>query len=170
MKSTNVTSGHIDKWETSERDGNITATSVAVRVSAKSPREVEVVVSLCLSLSSGIFVLAAVWAVACGLEHKTPLSSTRICECFVSATGFLSCRCVGGSSMRILPSLVRPSATVAIIGFVCWWAGTRITRLLFLCKLLRRKIHTSTETIDLHEDAATTAPWRLDDGCETKAE
>ena len=36
-----VTSDHIDKWETSERDGNITATSIAVKVSARSPREVD---------------------------------------------------------------------------------------------------------------------------------
>ena len=42
MKSPDVTSDHVDKWETSERDGNITATSVAVRVSARGPREVDV--------------------------------------------------------------------------------------------------------------------------------
>ena len=73
--------------------------------------------------------------------------------------------------MRILPirvQIVRPSATVAIIG-LCVGGLATASRDLFLCKVLRREIHTSTVTIDLHEDAATTAPWRLDDACETKS-
>ena len=75
MKRTNVTCDDIDKWETSERDGKITATWVAVKVSVRSPREVDVGPS-----SRSIIVLTAVWALACGLGHKTPLSSTSICE------------------------------------------------------------------------------------------
>ena len=51
MKSTNITHDDIDKWEMSERDGNITATSVAIRVSARSPTEVDLGPSCRVSMS-----------------------------------------------------------------------------------------------------------------------
>ena len=51
VKSTNITPDDIDKWETSERDGNITATSVAIRASARSPTGVDVGSSCRVSMS-----------------------------------------------------------------------------------------------------------------------
>ena len=130
MKSTNVTSDHIDQWETSERDGNITATSVAVKVGARSPREVDLGPSC-----RGIIVLTAVWASACGLEHKTPLSSTRIVSDLSPRQCSSRCRCVGGSSIRVLlirVQIVRPSAIVAIIG-LCVGGLAPVSRDCYFC-------------------------------------
>ena len=115
MKSTNVTSDYIDKWETSERDGNITATSVAVRVSARSPGKVDVGPSCLVSLS-----VTLIW-------HLSPRQCSSRCQCWWEQYHDTA------DSVQI----VRPSATVAIIClFVRWWAGHRITRLFLLCKVL----------------------------------
>ena len=107
------------------------------------------------------------------MEHETLLSLTRMCGSFVSAMVFLSVSvCWWDQDHNTADSGTDYSAfrNHGNYWFVWYGLATVSRDCYFLCKVLRQKIHTSTVTIDLHEDAATTAPWWLDDERETRPE
>ena len=135
----------------------------------------QAVVSLCLSPSfDEQSVFTAVWAQASGLEHETPLSLTRICGSFVYVMVLVSVSvCWWGAGSRYCRFGYRPfgfSQQLQLLLFLCVGGLATVIRDFFLCKVLRRTIRANTVTIDLHEDAATTAPGRLDNECEAHPE
>ena len=108
------------------------------------------------------------------MEHETPLSLTRICGSFVYAMVFLSVSvCAWEQDHDTADSGTDHSAFRNggnYYYFLCVGGLATVIRDFFLCKVLRRTIRANTVTIDLHEDSATTAPWRLDNECEAHPE
>ena len=89
-------------------------------------------ISVCHPHLTIIICCTAVWAQACGLEHKTSFVIHRASSVqSASSIVFHFCWCVGGSSITILPLLVQFNRT-----------RYSVTILSILCKTLRRKIHT----------------------------
>ena len=138
VKRTTLICDHIDKWSkrnlwsgTGETQWDVLTTSKQTRfpvvileqsflfLTRPDARQYSFwsmsCIFVCHSHLTSITILTAVWAQACGLEHKAPMSLSCIFGPFASTIFFCLCWCVGGSSVTILPLLVQMLRTVATV-------------------------------------------------------